>query len=156
MEGFTRPGRPAIDAGPRSPGGPPERDPWSPAPAAGASPGASRPRWPAWTAPAALFAGLALAAVGALVVDLPAIALGAHLTTSHTPPGLAIADTFVQDLAFILAAVFFAQLGGRAARAWQFGLRPPRGGWGRPRMFRRRPRTKLRRPRFAAECLGLA
>jgi membrane protease YdiL (CAAX protease family) len=72
-----------------------------------------------------------LAAVGGLVVDLPAVALGAHLTTSHTPPGLAIADTFVQDVAFVLAAVFCAQLGGRVVRAWQFGLRPPRGGWPR-------------------------
>jgi membrane protease YdiL (CAAX protease family) len=130
MEGFTQPRRP-IEAAPRSAGDPPEREPWSPEPATGASPPASRPGWPAWTAPAALFAGLALAAIGGLIVDLPAIALGAHLTTSHTPPGLAIADTFVQDLAFILAAVFFAQLGGRAVRAWQFGLRPPRRGWGR-------------------------
>lgn len=72
-----------------------------------------------------------LAAVGGLVVDLPAIALGANLTTSHTPPGLAIADTFVQDVGFVLAAVFCAQLGGRTVRAWQLGLRPPRVGWRR-------------------------
>jgi len=79
----------------------------------------------------ALIGGLVLAAVGGLVVDLPAIALGANLTTSHTPPGLAIADTFVQDVAFVLAAVFCAQLGGRTVRAWQLGLRPPRVGWRR-------------------------
>jgi uncharacterized protein len=85
--------------------------------------------WPPWTAPAALLGGLVLAAVGGLVVDLPALALGATITSSHTPPGLSIADTVVQDVAFVLAAVFFAQLGGRAVSAWQFGLRRPRGGW---------------------------
>jgi membrane protease YdiL (CAAX protease family) len=85
--------------------------------------------WPPWMAPVALIGGLVLAAVGALVVDLPAVALGAHLTTSHTPPGIAIADTFVQDVAFILAAVYAAQVGGRRLRAWQLGLRPPRVGW---------------------------
>ena len=85
--------------------------------------------WPPWTAPVALIGGLVLAAVGSLVVDLPALALGVHLTTSHTPPGIAIADTFVQDLAFIVAAVFCAQLGRRQVRAWQLGLRPPRVGW---------------------------
>jgi hypothetical protein len=82
-------------------------------------------------APVALIGGLVLAAVAGLVVDLPAIALGAKLTTSHTPPGLAVADTFVQDVAFVLAAVFCAQLGGRRVRAWQLGLRPPRVGWPR-------------------------
>jgi membrane protease YdiL (CAAX protease family) len=85
--------------------------------------------WPPWTALGALLGGLLLAAVGALVVDLPAVALGATITTSHTPPGLSIADTVVQDVAFVLAAVFFAQLGGRVVRAWQFGLRRPPGGW---------------------------
>ena len=43
--------------------------------------------------------------------------------------GLSIADTVVQDVGFVLAAVFFAQLGGRAVRAWQFGLRRPGVGW---------------------------
>jgi hypothetical protein len=77
----------------------------------------------------ALIVGLVLAAIGSVVVDLPAVALGAQLTTSHTPPGLAIADTFVQDVAFIVAAVFCGRLGGRQVRAWQLGLRPPRVGW---------------------------
>jgi membrane protease YdiL (CAAX protease family) len=85
--------------------------------------------WPPWMAPVALIGGLVLAAVGGLVVDLPALALGVQITTSHTPPGIAIADTFVQDVAFVLAAVYCARLGGRAVRAWQFGLRPPRLGW---------------------------
>ena len=86
--------------------------------------------WPAWTAPAALVGGLVLAAVGGLVVDIPAALLGVKITTAHTPPGISIADTVVQDVGFVLAAVFFAQLGGRAVSAWQFGLRrPPRGWW---------------------------
>ncbi|MCW3029387.1 MAG: Abortive infection protein [Solirubrobacterales bacterium] len=94
-------------------------------------PGQPPADWPPWMAPVALIGGLVLAAVGGLVVDLPAMALGVSITTSHTPPGIAIADTFVQDVAFVLAAVYCAQLGGRAVRAWQFGLRPPRVRWRR-------------------------
>ncbi len=85
--------------------------------------------WPPWTAPVALLGGLALALVGALVVDLPALALGAKISSSHTPPGVTIADTVVQDIGFVLAAVFCAHIGGRAVRSWQFGLRRPRVGW---------------------------
>ncbi len=85
--------------------------------------------WPAWTAPVALIGGLALALVGGLVVDLPALALGAKITSSHTPPGVTIADTFVQDVGFVLAAVYCAHIGGRAVRSWQFGLRRPGAGW---------------------------
>jgi membrane protease YdiL (CAAX protease family) len=51
---------------------------------------------------------------------------GVRINGSHLPPGLTIADTFVQDLAFVAAAVFFAQLGRNAVAAWQFGLRPTR------------------------------
>ena len=65
----------------------------------------------------------------ASLVDLPALLFGVEITSSHTPPGLSIADTFVQDLAFVLAAVLCAHIGGRAVRAWQFGLRPPGVGW---------------------------
>jgi hypothetical protein len=130
MEGLTPPGHAAVEGRPL----PPEREPASgswPSGPPDPGPPAQGVDWPAWMAPVALIGGLVLAAVGGLVVDLPAIALGAKLTTSHTPPGLAIADTFVQDVAFVLAAVFCAQLGGRAVRAWQLGLRPPRVGWGR-------------------------
>jgi uncharacterized protein len=128
MEGPTPPGQPAVDGRHVSPDGTPPRGSWSSGPP-DAEPLAQRVDWPVWMAPVALIVGLVLAAVGGLVVDLPAIALGAKLTTSHTPPGLAIADTFVQDVAFVLAAVFCAQLGGRVVRAWQLGLRPPRVGW---------------------------
>ena len=46
----------------------------------------------------ALSAALVLAAVGALLVDIPALALGVDVTASHLPPGLSIADTAVQDV----------------------------------------------------------
>jgi uncharacterized protein len=100
-----------------------------PAPALGEAPApepasSALPKWPPWTAPAALASGLVLAAVGGLIVDIPALALGVSITASHVPPGLVIADTVVQDVAFVAAAVFFAQLGGRGVSAWQFGLRP--------------------------------
>jgi membrane protease YdiL (CAAX protease family) len=85
--------------------------------------------WRPWTAPLALVAGIVLAAVASLVVDLPALALGVKITSSHTPAGLTIADTFVQDVAFVAAAVYCAKLGRRAVRSWQFGLRPPGAGW---------------------------
>jgi uncharacterized protein len=82
--------------------------------------------WRPWTAPAALAGGLVLAAVGGLVVDVPAALLGGVKlsSTSSLPAGLTVADTFVQDAAFVLSVVFFASLGGRTVRAWQLGLRP--------------------------------
>jgi hypothetical protein len=85
--------------------------------------------WPAWTAAVALVGGLALALVGGLVVDLPALLLGVSITSSHTPPGISIADTVVQDVGFVLASVYCAHIGGRVVRSWQFGLRPPAIGW---------------------------
>jgi uncharacterized protein len=85
--------------------------------------------WSPWSAPAALIAGIVLATLGGLAVDLPALLLGVKVTSSHTPPGLSIADTFVQDIAFVLAAMWCAHIGGRAVRAWQLGLRRPAIGW---------------------------
>ena len=82
------------------------------------------PDWPAWTAPAALFCGLVLALFGALLVDIPAAIFGVSINSNNLPPGLALADTLVQDAAFVLAVVLFAAMGGRRVRAWQFGLRP--------------------------------
>jgi membrane protease YdiL (CAAX protease family) len=83
-----------------------------------------RTDWSPWNAPVALLAGLAAAVIGALIVDLPALALGVNLSAQHLPDSLQVADTAVQDAGFIFVAVFFAQLGGRKVRAWQFGLRP--------------------------------
>jgi membrane protease YdiL (CAAX protease family) len=85
--------------------------------------------WSPWTAPAALVGGLVLAAVGGLIVDLPAVFFGVHISRNHTPPGIELVDTIVQDVAFVLAAMYCAHIGGRVVRAWQFGLRPPGVGW---------------------------
>jgi uncharacterized protein len=85
--------------------------------------------WPWWTAPAALVGALLLAALGALAVDIPAALLGVSVTSSHLPGGLELADTVVQDVGFVAAAVIFAHVGRRTVRAWQFGLRPPRLRW---------------------------
>ena len=90
--------------------------------------------WPWWTAPLALFGGVALAAIAGLLVDIPAAVLGVDVTSSHLPGGLVIADTVLQDAAFVAAAIFCAQLGGRTVNAAQFGLRPPAAGWGRVTM----------------------
>jgi uncharacterized protein len=80
--------------------------------------------WSPWLAPAALVGGIVFAAVGGLIVDIPAALLGADVNASHLPPGLSIADTAVQDAAFVLVAIFLAQLGGRTVSAVLFGLRP--------------------------------
>jgi membrane protease YdiL (CAAX protease family) len=80
--------------------------------------------WPPWTAPVALLGGIVLAAVGSVLVDVPALVVGVKINTTHVPGGLEIADTAVQDGAFVFAAIFFAHLGGRKVAAWQFGLRP--------------------------------
>jgi uncharacterized protein len=89
------------------------------------------PDWPPWMAAAALFGGLALSLVASLILDLPAAAFGVKITSSHIPAGLEIADTVVQDVVFVLAAVYCAHIGGRVVRSWQFGLRPPRMSWRR-------------------------
>jgi hypothetical protein len=98
-----------------------------------ASPGAGGRRrpssageWSPWFAPLALVAGLVLATVGALIIDVPAAALGVDINAKHLPPGLVIADTAVQDAGFVGVAIFFAQVGGRAVSAAMFGLRPTR------------------------------
>ena len=77
-------------------------------------------------APAALVGAYVLATVGALLVDIPALAFGVSISASHLPPGLVIADTAVQDGAFVGVAVFCAQLGARTISASMFGLRPTR------------------------------
>ena len=85
--------------------------------------------WPWWTALVALFGALLLTAVGSLLIDVPAVALGVEITSSHTPAGLTIADTFVQDIAFVVASVYAVRIGGRPVRSWMFGLRRPGVGW---------------------------
>jgi hypothetical protein len=80
--------------------------------------------WPPWIAPAALVGALAVALVGGLGVSLIGVALG-HPLDEDTPPGILMAATFIQDAAFVGAAVLFARLSGPTWAA-QFGLRPTR------------------------------
>lgn len=82
--------------------------------------------WRPWTAPAALLAGVVLAAVGGLIVDIPAaLFFGVKISSAgKLPAGLEIINTAVQDIAFVGAVVIFAQLGGRTLKTWQIGLRP--------------------------------
>lgn len=80
--------------------------------------------WPVWTGFAALIAAVVLAGVAGLLIDIPVIVLGVKVTASHTPPGIELADTVVQDVVFVLTVVLFAQLGGRTVRSWQLGFRP--------------------------------
>jgi membrane protease YdiL (CAAX protease family) len=119
--------QPAL-AGERAPGGGDAGRPDSAA--AGVEPAAPPPAspadWSPWFAPLALVAALVLATVGALIIDIPAAALGADVNAKHLPPGLVIADTAVQDAGFVAVAIFFAQIGGRAVSAAVFGLRPTR------------------------------
>lgn len=91
---------------------------------------AQRDRWPWWTAPAALVGGLLMAAVAGLVVDIPvALFGGVDISSSHIPGGLELADTVVQDCAFVGAAVLFAHVTAAPVAAWQLGLRPPLPRW---------------------------
>jgi hypothetical protein len=96
-------------------------------------PGGSIPRndWIWWMGFVGLLLGLVLAVVGFLLVGIPAALLGATLKASKPSPGLELADTAVQDLGFVAAAVILAGSGGRVVRAWQFGLRRPRMSWPR-------------------------
>jgi membrane protease YdiL (CAAX protease family) len=107
----------APPVGPSGPPGPPAGAPLD------SSLGPVANDWPVWTGFVALLSALMLAAVGGLIVDIPAVVLGVNIS-SHIPPGLELADTVVQDVAFVLTVVLFAQLGGRAVRSWQFGLCP--------------------------------
>ncbi len=104
----------AQDQTPASPGSGPGRRP------------SSVSEWSPWFAPLALVAGIVLATVGSLIIDIPAAALGVNINAKHLPPGLVIADTAVQDAGFVAVAIFFAQVGGRAVGAAMFGLRPTR------------------------------
>jgi membrane protease YdiL (CAAX protease family) len=118
-----------LAPGPSAPLGPPDgASPYDPP--EGDPTRSPSPSWPPWTAPVALLGGLLLALVGALVVEIvAAAAFGTKISGGSIPPGLSIADTVVQDVGFVLAAIYCAHLGGRVVRSWQFGLRRPGVGW---------------------------
>ncbi|HUA11447.1 MAG TPA: type II CAAX endopeptidase family protein [Solirubrobacteraceae bacterium] len=85
--------------------------------------------WRPWTAPLALLVAFLFAAVGSLIVDIPAALFGVKIKGEKLPPGISLADTFVQDAAFVLAAVMVAYWFTGWVRSWQFGLRRPGQGW---------------------------
>lgn len=76
-------------------------------------------RWPPWYGPLGLLAGLALGILGGVIVELFAHAGGASLT--NVSPGLTDAETVIQDIGFIVAAVYIAARVG-PVRPGQFGL----------------------------------
>jgi uncharacterized protein len=108
-----------------APASPPSAVAPAPDAPAGAS-GSGSDGWAPWTAFAALASALVVAAIGGVIVDIPAVVFGVRITSTHIPPGIVNLDTFVQDIGFIVTAVFFAHLGGRAVAASDFGLRPTR------------------------------
>jgi uncharacterized protein len=83
------------------------------------------PAWRPWSSVLALVAGLGGALVGGVVVYLIATIAGADVTDS--PPAVDISATFLQDVAFVGAAVVFASMVARP-RPWHFGLRETRLG----------------------------
>ena len=121
---------PAAPALPAAPAQPPAEPAGPVEPIEGDRSASPLPGWPWWSAFVALLGAFVLTAIGALAVDLPAVAFGVEVTSAHTPPGLTIADTFVQDLAFVAAPLICAHWLSRAVRSWQFGLRGPGVGWG--------------------------
>lgn len=89
------------------PGGPPPVDDSGP------------PRWPPWTAGAALAVAFLFAIVGAIGVGVVAAIFGASF--EDPPPAVNIVATVVQDGAFVGAALLFAGRTGRVLPA-QFGI----------------------------------
>jgi membrane protease YdiL (CAAX protease family) len=81
------------------------------------------PLWKPWSSVLALVAGLGGALVGGLVVYLVATIAGASL--DDPPAAVDITATFLQDVAFIGAAIVFASMVARP-RPWHFGLRETR------------------------------
>lgn len=91
----------------------------------GVEPTPVRPRWKPSGVLVAFALGLAGTLIGALVISVIAVALGAD--ADDLPPGVNIGLTIVQDAAFIGAALFLASTVARP-EPWQFGLRGTRVG----------------------------
>jgi uncharacterized protein len=83
------------------------------------------PAWRPWSSVLALVAGLGGALFGGLIVYLIATIAGADL--NDRPAAVDITSTFLQDVAFIGAAVMFAAMVAQP-RPWHFGLRSTRLG----------------------------
>ncbi len=79
--------------------------------------------WAPWSAPTALLSALVLSFIGGLTVVVIAQASGVEVTRDHTPPGVLLLSTAVQDVAFVVIAILFARMTG-PVWAEHFGLRP--------------------------------
>jgi uncharacterized protein len=110
---FQHPGSPP--ARPELPAGvapPPDDEP----------PGEPLPRWAPWAPFAGMLLTVVIAIAGATVIAVIAQLAGADLT-DHTPAGVTIGGTFVQDLGLVLSAIVFARVTAGTPTARQFGLR---------------------------------
>jgi hypothetical protein len=95
------------------------------APAASADPeqpsaAADEPRWPIWTAPAAIAVGFGAGIFVSIVVGAIGSAGGSSL--AHPTPAVSLISDVLFDLAFVGAAIFFSGVRGRA-NASEFGFR---------------------------------
>jgi uncharacterized protein len=81
------------------------------------------PHWPPWSPFAGMLLALVVALAGATVIGVGAQLSGVDVTAGHTPSGVVIGGTVIQDIGLILSAVVFARLTDPPAVAWQFGLR---------------------------------
>jgi membrane protease YdiL (CAAX protease family) len=106
--------RPPLETHGRIPEGSPERD--------------DLPRWPPWAPFAAMLLTLVIAIAGATVITVAAQLAGVDVSANHTPSGIQIGGTVVQDIGLIVSAVVFARLTDGTPTAWQFGLRRVRFG----------------------------
>jgi uncharacterized protein len=97
---------PPTAAPPEGPPAPPEQTPAT---------GGVLPRWAPWTAWVAILTAFAFALIGALTIGIVAAVFGAEF--EDPPPGVNIAATFVQDGAFVAAAVLFMRRAGRIVPA---------------------------------------
>jgi membrane protease YdiL (CAAX protease family) len=79
--------------------------------------------WQPWRAPVGLFLAFALALLGVALLEIALALAGLHLAAHHTPSGVVLADTYVQDAAFVIGVLFVAGLGGQKVHAWELGLR---------------------------------
>lgn len=77
------------------------------------------PRWPPWTGILAIVVAFAFALMGAIAIGIVAAIFGADF--EDPPPAVNIVATFVQDGAFVAAAVLFARRAGPLLPE-QFGL----------------------------------
>lgn len=91
------------------------------------SPSAAEDRWRPWFGPAALVIGLIAGIVGGVIAVL-AIDGGAAARSGNLSPAATDIATVIQDLGFVVAAVFLAAQVG-PVRPSQFGFVTPRSWW---------------------------